>query len=168
MSLKRAFCHYRAFGEGKRWAKILQSGLLWMSWEEERNHYNPPCFSLPRHKARAGRNMSKDKSRNSSSDRSLSLCIISWSITSKASFLRAWKYLATLCSSIPLYHFFGNKGKKGLLPRQCISSPGRCLPTGLGPVFCPTYALQCVLPLFFKKQLHWWLIFCAPPHLLVL
>lgn len=101
----------------------MQSGLLWMSWEEGK-HYNSPWFSLPRHKERASRNVSKEKSRNRAVIY-LWVCIISLSVTSKASFLCAWKYLATLYSSIPLYQFFSKKqSQEGTVTKAAYLQPG--------------------------------------------
>lgn len=172
MSLKRAilaFCHYRAFGKGKRGGKKKKNqtqncslglcecpgkkrgGQPPFTWEEDENHQNSPYFSLPRHKVRASRNTSEDKSRNSSSDTSLSLH--NFIKHYKQGFVSACMKISSCLFFLCTNRFFGKKqSQEGTRPRQRASSLSQCLPVGLGPGFCPIYALQCILPFVFKSD----------------
>lgn len=119
------------------------------SWEGEGSHHNSPYFSLPRHKV--NKIASKDKSRNSSSDISVSLC--NFIKHYKQGFISVWMKISSCPPCLCTNHFFGKKqSQEGPRPRQRALGPGQCPPGSLGPLFCPIYALQSVLPLVFKSS----------------
>lgn len=96
------------------------------TWEEDENHQNSPYFSLPRHKVRASRNTSEDKSRNSSSDTSLSLH--NFIKHYKQGFISACMKISSCLLFLCTNCFFGKKqSQEGTRPRQRASSLSACL-----------------------------------------